>query len=408
MSGTGTEQAEHSLHDDFISGRKEVFDFIRERLSFNSNRHAADIMRDVFGVDQLIDDAFDLNDMIQSSSQKLFDEIENMLHVLAAGEDVYALTGRDSIPTYRRITGGDINAGRRSAAEDFTIMLLSVDLDHISRPYANIYMRKREIALMPENVKMALGYSNGRILDQLLGGIEADILEKLPQPQAIAYEGGAMTAPRPRSGLSAAFGAVAKRANIKGSFEGRFARVPKCWPPFPGAPENDITARIASAQPVVARVTAPPEFEHVANDTPDFAAAQKDWLKTAYTALQEEHFTAVQVAHDYARRVGLPATWEKAVVEIANDLFFDLRTAMAERLHDSALGKGKTAADGISAGQDWLAHEIAAIDIPARYPDSRNKQVAAEHLAAFWMETARKQTPAQPQQRRAGISKRAP
>lgn len=180
----------------FEKGRAKAFQAIRDMIRLDIDKMAVSAVNDQLGFGQSPEPH--LVSPVKAGIESLHNHCTAVLDALEAGETVYSLTGADTIRTYRNITGGDELAGAMSAVEDMKVMLFSMDLDEIGKPFSKPAQVKSQhdesqVAASYRGAKKAADpfMSHGLAIayETILLRIEEKIARKIPAPKVIGLNG---------------------------------------------------------------------------------------------------------------------------------------------------------------------------------------------------------------------------
>lgn len=369
----------------YESGRAKAFQAIRDLIRMDLDKMAFTAVNDQMGMGQQPDPREIAR--VKAGLESLNNYCVAVLDSLEAGETVYSLTGAEEIRTYKNITGGDELAGVHSAAEDMKIMLMSMDLDEVGKPFSAPKGQKKEddsqFAATYRGAKVPddpyLSYGLAIVYETMLGRIEEKIVTKTPAPKVIGLDG---AAPQPgkSSLLGTAFRKLAEQEHSSGRLMRRSSKVPNLWPPL----KNGMQMPGLGLGPGATQAL--PEPDQTPNSEPEFAEGYVDALRLLFKDMQEAHFKAASGAQDYAQKVGLGPSWDKIVTGTAKDLFNELRMEVQERIQDNdTRGLGDSYADGFEAARDWVKYKISTLEVKQNWDRNPNMEQAAAKLRSYWM-----------------------
>lgn len=377
-----------NTQDSFQKGRAKALQDIRTMLQMDTDKLAMTAVTDQLGFGQSADPA--MVAPVKAGLESLYNHCVAVIDALEAGETVHSLTGAEEIRTYRHITGGDEMAGVHSACEDMKIMLLSLNLDEIGKPFSNPPKQTEEEknqpfaatyrgAKKPDDPFMSHGLAI--MYESILLRIEEKIVRKTPAPKLIGLNGNEPQ--QSKNGmLGMAFRKLAEQEHASGALMRRAAKVPSLWPPLKNGMQMP---GMGPAGPGTTQAL--PEPDQTPNTNEDFAEGYVDALRLLFQDMQEAHFKSAASAQDYARKIGLGPSWEKIVNGTAKDMFNDLRMDMQQRIQNSETrGIGDSYADGFEAARDWVKYRVSTLEVPQSWDRTPNKEQAAGKLRSYWMQ----------------------
>lgn len=384
----------------FRQGRESVFHKIMKDLDATS-AHLMKTSR-IFVQDCLPYELSDLNSPNLTDKQKadfaflcsaseiiveaMADQMKLAVEGLWRGHSVYSLLGKDSVPTYAAITNGDSNAGILSAVEDITVMLMSLNYQHlIDQVFHDVIESKDFDVELAPTLRQILRLSANTFYDHILMGMNTDIINKLHQPNDIEYEDGRLQKKK-TGALVGFFKWVASAAHHSGRDARRASKIGPIWPPLnisftKGVAPETISAAPQFDTPPFEIPDAPSRHNHL-----DFKTGYSQVMLGFYHTLQSRHFDAM-ARKNYAARSGLPVIHEKQVQSTAQVVFDGLRENVKKRIAALPNERGSFR-EGIYDALGHIQREVSLIDLPPRGKDSSAERILGK-LKESWITTLR-------------------
>ncbi|MFN3828295.1 MAG: hypothetical protein ACK4NR_11815 [Micavibrio sp.] len=377
--------------NDYASGRRNTLHKTRQLLIDDVDRFARVVVGDFTGPGVKKQALNPFVQIAKGVTRANLNALRVVIEDLESGATVYAITGTDSIPTYKPITGGDYNAGVMSAIDDMTVLLGTINGDEIFKPFVtsknslNDLAEENEIA-MPQ----MFSYNHALLVDSIYMRIHEQITSKTPEPRLIAYEG--TEAQIGTKSLGQRFKqAVLNQQYPLDRFARRASKMPTLWPPLHSRENMALNNHEQLAELIeVAR----DESLGRSNDNIDFREGFIEGLKVLYDDLQDFHFDQFGKAGGYAGNLGHDFSWTKRVNAVAMNSFGPLRDSLREKLQaKEAFGEGTSRKEGLQAALSLVLQEIAGL-APAHKETQTVHDVAhanaLETILPLWVQEARK------------------
>lgn len=326
------------------------------------------------------------------------DSVKMALEGLRAGHTLYDLLGARPIPTYKAIIGGDVRAGIVSAVEDVKILMMTLNSKELKEQiFKDIVASKDFSPDLHWTLNAVLNISVNVVHDGVMFPLNENILEKMHKPDVMEYEDGTVVH-TPSNMLGRLWANIPPLGHHTGPDGRRSKKLKPLWPPLKVKVEIKPEELPPGSVPFMRALTGEgaSAAQAVAPSAPDTPAAlHHEWdadmgyRETAlgvYDVFQDRHFQAIRRG-SYARDSGLPAVNEKAVQDMAVDLFHHLRARMGELIMQPPSLTGRFR-DGLERASQDIGSEIAALALPERKMDTVKERILSK-LKQAWAKNLR-------------------
>jgi hypothetical protein len=326
-------------------------------------------------------------------TEGMVDLFDVALRGLQAGKSVYALLGVSQIPTYKAITNGDGKAGRLSAVEDITILLMSLNFEEmVDRVYLDIASAPEFSADMKPLLRSMLTYMADCYRDAILRDLTDSYImgrSRFPLvPKTVEYENGAVpSSPYWRRFIS---GKASGIIDYSMYHMRRLARVPKLWPPLKGAgigqewAAGDTGAPVSAAEGGSSYISRKVPGLSARYDHLDFSEGYREIMTGFSLTMQTRHFDMLRT-NKYAAKTKLPVIHEKKVQEAALEAASLLRERVA--LHLATIPKlSGVFSQGALQASDQIKTDIDNAALPPHKADALAERIMGR-LKEEWRST---------------------
>ena len=379
----------NSEHSAFAQGRQEAAKLIRTKLSDLQEKtahHAKVSVEDLipFGQGSPLGGA--LKKAVEHLLLEQCTHLNKALEALESGESVYSLTGHESIPTYKRITGGDFFAGVLSMTDDFAVMVMSMDTSYLSNEAAQEFKKNfnvketkssselKEETSLAEIIQNSMSFATAIRSDFVLSYLEEKIKNSIGARGELEFEDGSIEQKTFSRRLSRIWAQIEHHGSRNAR---RSAKIPSSWPPLKQGPDADIDFNDA---PIYEEEVSQ-EFTFEKNTDKEFYKGFMQGLKDSYAAIQDVHFDMIH-SQKYASTIGLSASWEKTVCDCAQNMLPDIRTIIRDQIEKDAYGEGNSFELGHNSAIYWIQNELATSEY--LNGEDRHQVYVFEHLSSYW------------------------
>ncbi len=369
---------------DFHAGRRDGIAQIQALIPTDVEKYANIIVGDQTTFISQKDKLDPLVHLARAVTKAHFDCFRAAVGQLAEGQSVYDLTGASTLPTYRRITDGDYNAGVMSAVEDMTALLGTMDGAALFKPFETTRDALDELAHDNDiSIKTMCIYNHELLVDTMFMRMYERITRNMKVPKQVVYE---ETADMPkRRSLMAGFGAALKAQMAPlDRFSNRRQKMPDLWPPLKS--QMAITPVFAT-QTQIAEASA-----HILTQTQENPASYAEGflrgVSVLYYELQQIHFDALARGEGYVDHIGHDTGWGRKVAQVALDQFAALRDTMRDALQERRVfGTGQTYEEGVRGAGAFIAQTVQQLGQKLALDSADLGPVNAfETVRHFWLQ----------------------
>ena len=379
------------IDDPFERGRRDGFKKIIELIDFDATKHAEQIAQDFMimgrqdgqmNAIEMGTDTSSVVDMALAPAAESFKQyMVQACQAMRDGLPLPELIGpTEDIKYYKHATGGDYDAGVRSAVWDAQMMILTLNTkDMVEATMKNINIPPSITEQIPlRTIQMMTSWGIAVRTDIALSKIERTMRQKHPKPKTIALDG-EEPGPMPKWSLLDLWADITDPSNKFAFLRGK---VETTWPPFHGEMVSQFDATASIYADDTGKALSEPVMPD--NENPEFAEGFRQTLREIYLHFQSSHFELKIGAGGYAVKMAQYGLGNKMMNRSIDDAFGNYRDSLREQMKETAKGEGTTYEDGQAAAQKWAEQKLRQVKLSGSTMRDPNNIRLLKALKTHW------------------------